>query len=566
MAGGFRKRGCRGNQTWCLLKDSLIFVLIMCVLMQHLLVVAKASVISASTITSTLSGPISNGSQLNEISRQLRNNLEENLLNFKIPRGSQEEGEEDIPGLVADDDEEDDENQTKEEFSIIDVNKIQIEEKIIFKTKDFSRNLNNNNNNKKHQQSQQNMVTKDQKKNKTGESQQEPLAYKAAIEQKSKLEDISNNSPVIKSTAMENGKTLAQNNNKNSSASSPPHSTVLPTLDVNNTTPNSPPKQNSPRPLGKVPSSSSTNKGADGVIFPHLYGIRENVMLPSEDPEREAQILYEKTLKEYHVKNAIHEQNQNQNKANSSATSLGKDSTASSSVSSSSSSNASHSSDSSHQQQRTLHAVCEIWTQKHCHCTGTLGRLSLSCRNIGILAVPMDLPSDTVLLDLGNNNITKLEANSFFMANNLEELTLADNNLEVLDPLAFYGLSKLKRLNLQNCGLKTLPAYAFQGLTNLVSLQLNGNALASMDRNSLQHLPKLRTLRLEGNLFYRIPTDALAGLKTLEALNLGSNLLTIINDEDFPKMPNLVVLLLKRNQIMKISSGAFANLTALEIL
>uniref|UniRef100_A0A1I8PLD6 G-protein coupled receptors family 1 profile domain-containing protein n=1 Tax=Stomoxys calcitrans TaxID=35570 RepID=A0A1I8PLD6_STOCA len=319
---------------------------------------------------------------------------------------------------------------------------------------------------------------------------------------------------------------------------------------------------------GNVVTSSTGTVAAGTSVFSNLYGIRENVMLPSEDPEREAQILYEKTLKEYHVNNnnnnnynhkednILHKHQQQQ---------LGKDGTSSSKSSSLSGMEAATNSTEA-MQQRTLHAVCEVWSQKHCHCTGTLGRLSLSCRNIGILAVPVDLPSDTVLLDLGNNNITTLEANSFFMAVNLEELTLADNNLELLDPLAFYGLTKLKRLNLQNCGLKTLPAYAFQGLTNLISLQLNGNALASMDNNSLQHLPKLRTLRLEGNLFYRIPTEALVGIKTLEALNLGSNLLTIINDEDFPKMPNLVVLLLKRNQIMKISSGAFANLTALEIL
>ncbi|XP_036215986.2 uncharacterized protein rk isoform X2 [Bactrocera oleae] len=236
--------------------------------------------------------------------------------------------------------------------------------------------------------------------------------------------------------------------------------------------------------------------------------IRENVVLSSVDPEKEAQLLYEQTLLEYHgsIQAAAAASSSpsaviadKPTTGENGRTSLLEGATA-------------------ERQPRTLHSVCEVWTQKHCHCTGTLERLSLSCRGIGVVAVPVELPDTVVTLDLGNNNITRFEANTFFMVSNLEELTLSDNSIINIDPNAFYGLGKLKRLNLQNCGLKSLPAHTFQGLKNLVSL------------------------------------------------NLGSNLLTIINDDDFPHMPNLVVLLLKRNQIMKISSSAFANLTALKVL
>uniref|UniRef100_A0A1A9VXD8 Uncharacterized protein n=1 Tax=Glossina austeni TaxID=7395 RepID=A0A1A9VXD8_GLOAU len=82
-------------------------------------------------------------------------------------------------------------------------------------------------------------------------------------------------------------------------------------------------------------------------------------------------------------------------------------------------------------------------------------------------------------VDLSNNNITRLEANSFFMVTQLEELTLADNSLHLIDPLTFYDLNKLKRLNLQNCGLKSLTAHAFQGLTNLISFNFNAVVLAN---------------------------------------------------------------------------------------
>jgi len=87
-------------------------------------------------------------------------------------------------------------------------------------------------------------------------------------------------------------------------------------------------------------------------------------MLPSADPEKEAQILYEKSLQEYH------------------GSQLSTASTATDVIAG----------------KRTLHSICERWLQKHCHCTGSLEVLRLSCRGIGILAVPVNLPNEVVVL------------------------------------------------------------------------------------------------------------------------------------------------------------------------
>lgn len=112
-------------------------------------------------------------------------------------------------------------------------------------------------------------------------------------------------------------------------------------------------------------------------------GIRENVMLPSSDPEREAQILYEKSLQEYHGSQHA--------KATAAA--------AAASGNSDFDSNANNgSSNASKTKAHTLHSVCELWLLKHCHCTGSLENLKLSCRSIGILAVPVNLPSEVLFL------------------------------------------------------------------------------------------------------------------------------------------------------------------------
>lgn len=101
-------------------------------------------------------------------------------------------------------------------------------------------------------------------------------------------------------------------------------------------------------------------------------------MLPSSDPEREAQILYEKSLQEYHG-------SQRATEMATFAAGVGGDVDRGNGSGKSST-------------QRTLHSVCELWLQKHCHCTGSLENLKLSCRSIGILAVPVNMPSEVQVL------------------------------------------------------------------------------------------------------------------------------------------------------------------------
>ncbi|XP_037910640.1 leucine-rich repeat-containing G-protein coupled receptor 5 isoform X3 [Hermetia illucens] len=251
---------------------------------------------------------------------------------------------------------------------------------------------------------------------------------------------------------------------------------------------------------------------SDGII-------RETVVLPSSDSEREAQELYEKTLRDYNVREG-----------------------------------------------RTLRKICEPWLRRGCQCSGDSTQVKLVCRGLGFLDIPLDIPEEVIHLDLGSNNITYLAAKSFQTLQDLEELVLSDNIIAKIDKDAFRGLIKLKRLSLQNCGLTVVPSESFKSIPNLVSLQLNGNALTHMDDGCLKYLQHLRSLRLEGNRLDRVPTEALNGLKSLEALNLGNNYLSTISEGDFPHMHNLVVLLLKRNKVVEMRSGSLSNLTNLKVL
>ncbi|XP_058121217.1 follicle-stimulating hormone receptor [Anopheles ziemanni] len=246
--------------------------------------------------------------------------------------------------------------------------------------------------------------------------------------------------------------------------------------------------------------------------------LKESLLIPSMDPEKEAKAMYEKALQQYGI--------------------YGK----------------------------TLKEICKAWVARGCQCTGTKEEVTLVCRGIGLDAVPVDLPSELVKLDLSNNNITHLPNKSFDTLPNLEELILSHNKLDQIYSEAFFGLSNLKKIALQNCGLARVPMEALRRVRTVISLQLDNNLIADMENVTFRGLHLLKSLRLEGNLLQRVPTEALIGLRSLEALNLGNNLLTIIKERDFPVLDNLYMLILRRNQITEITSGALTNLTRLKVL
>uniref|UniRef100_A0A8W7PDY9 Uncharacterized protein n=1 Tax=Anopheles coluzzii TaxID=1518534 RepID=A0A8W7PDY9_ANOCL len=78
--------------------------------------------------------------------------------------------------------------------------------------------------------------------------------------------------------------------------------------------------------------------------------LKESLLIPSMDPEKEAKAMYEKALQQYGI--------------------YGK----------------------------TLKEICKAWVSRGCQCTGTKEEVTLVCRGIGLDAVPADLPTELVKL------------------------------------------------------------------------------------------------------------------------------------------------------------------------
>lgn len=120
--------------------------------------------------------------------------------------------------------------------------------------------------------------------------------------------------------------------------------TSIPTVVSESLTPSSTPTKTSPKSSASAsPSPSSTRTVKEPKI-------KESLIIPSLDSEREAEELYDKALKQYGSYGA------------------------------------------------SARNICAIWELRSCQCSGTIEELTLSCRGLGYDDVPSDLPLDITKL------------------------------------------------------------------------------------------------------------------------------------------------------------------------
>lgn len=109
----------------------------------------------------------------------------------------------------------------------------------------------------------------------------------------------------------------------------------------------------------KIPSTIATVPILPTSLTPKIVNtknainkmtMRESIVIPSSNSEREAQEIYDKALKQYDTLGA------------------------------------------------TTRKMCSTWEQHGCQCSGTVDELTLSCRAIGLNDIPNDLPKDLIKL------------------------------------------------------------------------------------------------------------------------------------------------------------------------
>lgn len=170
-------------------------------------------------------------------------------------------------------------------------------------------------------------------------------------------------------------------------------------------------------------------------------------------------------------------------------------------------------------------------------------------------------------IDLYMNEIRSLGKSLEFLAlKNLTKINLGSNQMVRIDPYAFTGLRRLEQLFLDDNNLTNLTMNVFNDLTNLAKLALWRNALQRLPANLFSNLGSLDTLDLSENYLESVPAGFFNGLQKLKTLNLGKNRIQSVEDQGFAGLESLETLDLSDNQIAVVESDAFPSLRRLESL
>ncbi|XP_022625077.1 leucine-rich repeat transmembrane protein FLRT2-like [Seriola dumerili] len=178
---------------------------------------------------------------------------------------------------------------------------------------------------------------------------------------------------------------------------------------------------------------------------------------------------------------------------------------------------------------------------------------------------PVNLPKNTRVLHLQENNIQTISKAALAQLTQLEELHLDDNSISTVgvEEGAFREAVSLKLLFLTKNHLSSVPI----GLPeDLKELRLDENRIAVIAEEAFQNVTRLQRLLLDGNLLTDegIAPGTFQDLANLRELALARNSLTFPP----PLLPSqsLVKLSLQENQIDQIPVAAFAGLNRLEKL
>lgn len=169
---------------------------------------------------------------------------------------------------------------------------------------------------------------------------------------------------------------------------------------------------------------------------------------------------------------------------------------------------------------------------------------------------------------LDNNFIGVIDDGAFMTSNNerlskLANLNLEQNNIRKIEAETFKGVPRLKILKLGNNDIRKIHHQAMSNFLYLETLTLNNNKLKELNNGLFVNLKKVNSIDLSRNVIRSITEDMFLGLDQLEDLRMSGNKLNSIHKLAFRALPNLSSLDLKENRLVSFNFSMVTNMPQL---
>ncbi len=181
--------------------------------------------------------------------------------------------------------------------------------------------------------------------------------------------------------------------------------------------------------------------------------------------------------------------------------------------------------------------------------------------------IPSDIPAEAELVDLSDNLLVNVPADSFKNLTKLKTLDLSVNQIAFIEDGAFNGLDSIEKVDLRANQIVSIGPGTFKGLKNLnESLNLGYNRLTSIPPGTFKDLGKLEGLWLWQNLLTSFEPGTWEGLKSLKMLYIFHNSFPSLGKGYFSGLGSLELLHVADSEVVSIHPEAFTPLRSLKEL
>lgn len=164
---------------------------------------------------------------------------------------------------------------------------------------------------------------------------------------------------------------------------------------------------------------------------------------------------------------------------------------------------------------------------------------------------------NVIVFHVVKTGLTSIAAKDFRNLPNLKEIELNDNEIERVNRNTFKYLLQLEHINLASNKIRHLSADVFSDQSQLKQLLLQQNEIEFIDEKLFANLIELRKLSLSDNKLFAISKNQLKSNRMLEKIWLDRNRIKAISSTTFDGLHNLELINMDGNSC--VSDHWYAN-------